>query len=131
MSLLLVSHDLSVIAHMTENVIVMYAGEVVEEDTTENIINNPEHPYTKELVKAAFDLRSANQRHLNVLSGTVPRPEDSTSGCKFAKRCQFSMEICSMKSPKFNHKTNTKGRLRCWLAEGGINDRCESKTISS
>lgn len=115
MSLLLISHDLSVISHMTKRVIVMYAGEVVEEDTTENIIYNPKHPYTKGLVEAAFELRSDIQDDLKVVHGTVPRPEEKIIGCKFAQRCSHCMDICKEERPTFKDKTNNKGRVRCWL----------------
>lgn len=115
MSLLLISHDLSVISHMTKRVIVMYAGEVVEEDSTENIINNPQHPYTIGLVRSAFELRADNQDDLNIIDGSVPRPEEEIMGCKFAKRCEFCMDICTEKKPVFKEKTNHKGRVRCWL----------------
>lgn len=123
MSLLLISHDLSVIAHMTKRVIVMYAGEVVEEDRTENIIYNPKHPYTKALVESAFELRSDSQDHLNVVSGTVPRPEEKIIGCKFAKRCKYCMDICNKKKPSLKEKISHNGKVRCWLDfEGCDND---------
>ncbi len=122
MSLLLISHDLSVIAQMTERVIVMYSGEIVEEDTTKNIIYNPYHPYTQSLVNSAFELRLGIQHELTVVNGTVPRPEEKIIGCKFAERCKYCMDICNKKKPILRSKHNNQGRIGCWLDFKGCDE---------
>ncbi len=113
MSLLLISHDLGVISQMCERVIVMYSGEIVEEDTTENIINNPKHPYTKKLLLSAKELVEGRS-NLTIVNGSVPRPEEIISGCKFSARCEESQSLCINKRPPIALKLNGSGRVRCW-----------------
>ncbi len=115
MSLILISHDLSVISQMTDRTIVMYSGEIFEEDTTQNIIYKPYHPYTKSLVEAAFELENSSQQELNVIEGNVPRPEEKIIGCKFANRCKHCMDICHEKKPSLKNKLSGSGSVRCWL----------------
>jgi len=114
MSLLLISHDLGVISQIAERVIVMYSGEIVEEDTIENIIGKPQHPYTKKLLAAAQEM-SAGFGMLTVVKGSVPRPEEIIKGCKFAERCEQKSAICDARRPPFNMALNGCGRVKCWL----------------
>ncbi len=113
MSLLLISHDLGVISQMSEHVIVMYSGEIVEEDTIENIINNPQHPYTKKLLASAMELTNSYDT-LSVVEGTVPRPEEFIEGCKFAPRCEKRKPICVEKRPPLIGKSQRCGSVKCW-----------------
>ncbi|CBH20215.1 dipeptide transporter; ATP-binding component of ABC superfamily [Acetoanaerobium sticklandii] len=113
MSLLLISHDLAVISQMCEKVIVMYSGEIVEEDTTENIINNPKHPYTKKLLSSARELIKGQEK-LTIVNGSVPRPEEIILGCKFSKRCEEVQERCFFNRPLLVSKVNSNGKVKCW-----------------
>ena len=113
MSLLLISHDLAVISQMCEKVIVMYSGEIVEEDTTENIINNPKHPYTKKLLSSARELIKGQEK-LTIVNGSVPRPEEIILGCKFSKRCEEVQERCFFNRPLLVPKVNSGGKIKCW-----------------
>lgn len=113
MSLLLISHDLGVISQISERVIVMYSGEIVEEDTIENLIDRPQHPYTKKLLAAAQEMSNGCGK-LTVVKGSVPRPEEVIEGCKFAARCQQRRSICGTARPPFNVRINDRARVKCW-----------------
>ncbi|SCY23900.1 ABC transporter ATP-binding protein [Alkaliphilus peptidifermentans] len=113
MSMLLISHDLGVISQMCERVIVMYSGEIVEEDTTENIINNPKHPYTKKLLLSAKELVEG-RKNLTIVNGSVPRPEEIIIGCKFAARCEERKPLCMNVRPPITLKLHGSGRVKCW-----------------
>ena len=113
MALLIISHDMGVIASLSENITVMYGGEVVEQDTRDNIINQASHPYTKNLINAAEELYDgANE--LTLIIGNVPRPGEHLTGCKFASRCTFCIEKCSTEHPPLTQKEQGDGLVRCW-----------------
>lgn len=113
MSLLLISHDLGVIAQMSERVAVMYAGEIVEEDRIENLLESPGHPYTEKLLSAARELSSECDQ-LPIVKGSVPRPEEFIKGCKFSKRCGDAKAICNELRPSFESWNALNGRVKCW-----------------
>lgn len=115
MSMLLISHDLSVISEMADRIIVMYSGEIIETDTAYNIIKNPSHPYTKSLVQAARELANSSKEELSVTEGSVPRPEEKIIGCKFAARCKSCMDVCKREKPVFKSKFGGAGSVLCWL----------------
>ncbi|QSX05863.1 ABC transporter ATP-binding protein [Sedimentibacter sp. zth1] len=113
MSLLLISHDLGVISKLSEQIIVMYSGEIVENDTVDNIINNPLHPYTQKLLSAATEL-SSDCEYLSVVNGSVPRPEEKIVGCKFSARCEYCKDICLKQRPPLTKKSTSNGLIKCW-----------------
>jgi oligopeptide/dipeptide ABC transporter ATP-binding protein len=113
MALLIISHDIGVIASLSENITVMYGGEVVEQDTRDNIINQASHPYTKNLINAAEELYDGAD-DLTLVMGNVPRPGESVTGCTFAPRCTFCTQLCYSEHPPLTQKTNGSGRVRCW-----------------
>jgi oligopeptide/dipeptide ABC transporter ATP-binding protein len=92
MSLLLVSHDLSIIAGMCERVGVMYAGELVEEGPTSAVLSHPRHPYTKALIDSHPE--DASARRLRSIPGAPPEPGQLPVGCSFSPRCEFATEAC-------------------------------------
>ncbi|WP_412051027.1 ABC transporter ATP-binding protein [Hoeflea sp. Naph1] len=98
-AIILISHDIGVIAQICENMAVMYAGTIVESGVTSKILAAPLHPYTKGLLNAVPSVRSPN-RLLESISGTVPPPSQQFSGCIFHDRCQFAMPECSQINPK-------------------------------
>jgi peptide/nickel transport system ATP-binding protein len=107
---ILISHDLGVIAEMCDRVVVMYAGKVVEEGPTVEIFRNPQHPYTKGLLKSIPSLKDKKER-LYTIEGNVPTPDNMPKGCRFAPRCEFAFEKCweSIPSPteiKDGHKSS-------------------------
>lgn len=97
---LFISHDLSVIEHMTDRVAVMYLGKIVEVADTEDLFANPKHPYTKALISAVPISDPNEKKERIILKGDVPSPVNPPSGCPFHTRCPVAMEICKTEVPK-------------------------------
>ena len=116
-SIMLITHDLGVVAEMCDRVIVMYAGQIVEETDVERLFENPMHPYTIGLMNSVPDLEEERE-YLETIPGAVPLPNQMPKGCRFAPRCPRVMPVCEQKVPKL---VQTNGhKCRCWLyAEGG------------
>ena len=94
LSLILITHDLSVIAETCDRVLVMYAGRVAEEGTVDEVFRRPRHPYTQKLL-SAFPNIHADRRALEVIPGSPPDLRHPPPGCRFAPRCSFAMPVCS------------------------------------
>ena len=94
LSLILITHDLSVIAETCDRVMVMYAGRVAEEGSVQEVFHRPRHPYTQKLL-SAFPNIHADRRTLDVIPGSPPDLRDPPPGCRFAPRCPFAMPVCS------------------------------------
>ncbi|WP_308418996.1 ABC transporter ATP-binding protein [Virgibacillus oceani] len=112
-SIMLITHDLGVVAEMCDRVVVMYAGEVVEEADVLSIFENPKHPYTKGLLGSVPKLGQDLEK-LDSIPGNVPTPANMPKGCKFAPRCEFAMDVCWKKDPSLL-ATNGNHTCRCWL----------------
>jgi len=97
MSLAMITHDMGIIAEMTQRVVVLYAGNVFEIADTETIFQHPQHPYTEALLKAVPRLDV--KRSLSVIPGNIPNLIDPPSGCRFHPRCKYAKEICEQKVP--------------------------------
>jgi oligopeptide/dipeptide ABC transporter ATP-binding protein len=111
-AVLLITHDIGVIAEMSEVVIVMYGGKVMERGNVIQIITDPKHPYTKGLLASIPSIGMKKQR-LNVIAGAVPNPLNMPPGCPFAPRCPYVMEVCTT-MPEL--KMLEDGReVFCWL----------------
>jgi peptide/nickel transport system ATP-binding protein/oligopeptide transport system ATP-binding protein len=91
---ILITHDLGVVARMADRVVVMYAGKVVEEGTRDNIFYQPHHPYTLALQGAIPRLDTATGDALVAIPGSPPSPRDLPSGCPFHPRCAFRQPVC-------------------------------------
>jgi oligopeptide/dipeptide ABC transporter ATP-binding protein len=117
MSLLLITHDLGVVAQMASRVVVMYAGQVVEEARVGDIFNHPFHPYTQGLLKSmpriGDPLKEGKQR-LNEIPGIVPVLTEIIDGCKFADRCPHAFDNCRQSRPQLA-AVGDGHRARCWL----------------
>lgn len=100
LSMILITHDLSVIAQTCHDVAIMYAGKVVESGEVLSIFESPAHPYTIELINAFPSIKGA-KRELKAIKGTPPDLIDPPSGCRFHPRCRFAEEICNRKEPEF------------------------------
>jgi len=98
LSLILITHDLSVIAETCDRVMIMYAGRVAEEGPVAEVFGHPRHPYTQRLL-AAFPNIHADRRTLEVIPGSPPDLRDPPPGCRFAPRCAFAMDVCSVEVP--------------------------------
>ena len=100
MAYLFISHDLSVVEHISDNVGVMYLGNMVEFGDKASIFRNPLHPYTQALLSAAPGPDPSAKRNRIILEGSIPSPANPPSGCKFHTRCRERMEICSQVAPE-------------------------------
>ena len=118
MAIMLITHDLGVIADLADEVVVMYAGRVVEKGTVDDIFYNPLHPYTQGLLKSIPILGKTPQKNLPSIPGTVPHPLTLPTGCSFQDRCSERMPGCE-RMPELagiNGKTENGGHaVRCWL----------------
>ena len=108
---LLVAHNLATVRYMAQQTAVMYLGQIVEYAPTEELYENPLHPYTKALFSAALPSHPDVEREEIVLQGEVPSPINPPSGCRFHPRCPFAMEKCSVEEPVMkdmgnNHKVS-------------------------
>ena len=99
MALILITHDMGVVAQMAERVIVMYAGDSVENSDVRTIFKKPLHPYTLGLLESIPRLESSSDEELATIEGTVPGMYDMPEGCKFAPRCKFCSERCLTERP--------------------------------
>ncbi len=116
LTILFISHDLSVIKYISDKIAIMYLGEVIEFGTTEEIFSNPKHPYTKALLGAAPQLNEKNSREKISLKGELPSPENLPSGCKFHTRCPFVMGKCKNEMPQNINFSNVHF-CKCFLYE--------------
>ncbi|GHH99784.1 ABC transporter ATP-binding protein [Neobacillus kokaensis] len=116
-SILMITHDLGVVAETCDRVCVMYGGKVVEESDVHEIFNNPKHPYTQGLLKSIPSLiDSEEETRLYSIEGNVPIPGTLRGGCHFAPRCEFAMNICHTEVPSYK-EVATGHFSRCWLHE--------------
>ncbi len=117
-AILLITHDMGVVAETADHVLVMYAGEDVEYGTVEHIFEKPLHPYTRGLLGSIPQVDS-NVDRLATISGNVPELADMPKGCRFCMRCGSAMEKCrTAPPPVFQPEGNS--RVRCWIYEGGV-----------
>ena len=102
MSILIITHDLGVVAEIAQRVLVMYAGEIVESGPAKAVLNNPFHPYTKGLIASIPKLGTKKKpgARLEEISGNVPSLDQRPSGCPFHPRCSWAMEICKTQNPQ-------------------------------
>ncbi|MBC51638.1 MAG: peptide ABC transporter substrate-binding protein, partial [Chloroflexi bacterium] len=103
---LLVAHNLATVRYMSHQTAVMYLGQIAEYSPTEELYENPLHPYTKALFSAALPAHPDDQREEIVLTGEVPSPINPPSGCRFHPRCPFAMDRCAVEIPQQLDKGN-------------------------
>jgi peptide/nickel transport system ATP-binding protein len=112
-AILLITHDLGVVAEMCDRVVVMYAGQVVEEADRRRLFKDPKHPYTRGLLQSIPKLDEQKKR-LYAIPGQVPSPLNMPKGCRFAPRCEFATDLCRQKEPPL--LPTEEGHLsRCFL----------------
>ncbi len=116
-SILLITHDLGVVAEMCSRVIVMYAGKIVEEAPVEQLFATPTHPYTQGLIASVPKLGSG-VKVLPSIPGSVPDLASMPSGCRFAPRCKYATEKCHAQEPELV-TVGEDQRCRCWLKQEG------------
>ncbi|UTC76168.1 ABC transporter ATP-binding protein [Treponema sp. OMZ 792] len=98
-SMIMITHDLGIVAEICDHVAIMYAGSVIEYGTVEKLYTDPKHPYTKGLF-ASIPTLDADEESLHVIKGAPPNPVDLPTGCKFHPRCEFATERCKCEVPK-------------------------------
>ncbi|HEX3046305.1 MAG TPA: ABC transporter ATP-binding protein [Bacillota bacterium] len=118
MAILLITHDLGVVADLVKRVIVMYAGVVVENAEVKDLFTRPFHPYTLGLMSSIPRL-DREIEFLNVIPGVVPNPLNLPGGCRFHPRCPQMMDICPNQEPPLFTRQNRQ--VRCWLYREGSN----------
>ncbi|NRA20130.1 MAG: ABC transporter ATP-binding protein [Oceanospirillaceae bacterium] len=99
-ALILITHDLGVVSQVTQKTIVMYAGRIIEQGPTNEIINDAQHPYTQGLINALPQQTLPGEK-LNQIRGSMPSLQDIPSGCSFNPRCDFVLDICTKQRPEF------------------------------
>ena len=116
MAVILITHDLGVVAEVCDRVLVMYAGQVLEQGTVREIFDQPHHPYTEGLLRSIPRL-GANLERLAVIPGSVPSPTDWPAGCRFHTRCPYGWDRCVRAQPPLIPIAGRSGHARCWLEE--------------
>jgi len=120
MAIMLITHDLGVVAEMCDEVVVMYAGQVVERGTAGDIFRHPQHPYTEALLHSIPILGMTQSEPLRVIRGMVPSPLSWPRGCRFASRCDYAFDRCLREDPPLFHAGAQASA--CWLCENGQRD---------
>lgn len=113
-AIMLITHDMGVIAEMADSVVVMYAGQVVEYADVRSLFSDPKHPYTRGLLNS-MPVLGDTREELEVIPGTVPSLINPPKGCRFASRCSKRFEKCDQPPPMI--ELGTQRRVRCWLYE--------------
>lgn len=112
MGLIMVTHDLGVVAETVDRVFVMYGGRVMEHGPVEEIFDNPQHPYTIALLES-MPGKSGGRRRLTEIKGSSPNPVNPPSGCPFHPRCKIAKDICAQSMPEFTEIT-ANHQAACW-----------------
>ncbi len=127
MAVILITHDLGVVAEMCDDVAVMYAGEVVERGSVDAVFRAPKHPYTEALLRSIPLLGMTQAGPLNVIPGMVPSALHWPVGCRFAARCSYAFDRCHREAPEL--VATCSGSAACWL-RGNAPDRAQQRAAS-
>ena len=115
-AVIMITHDLGVVAETCQRVIVMYAGRIVEEADVFDLFERPAHPYTRGLLQSIPDRSSRKRQRLPEIRGVVPNLRDPIPGCSFAPRCPMAVDVCRERSPPIT-SVGEAHRASCWRAE--------------
>lgn len=113
-TIILITHDLGVVANIAEHIVVMYSGKIMEKGTAEEIFYGHKHPYTWSLLKAAPNLELGNKQTLLSIEGTPPDLNNPPKGCPFAARCKYCMNVCVEENPE-EYEFEDGHKVSCWL----------------
>ncbi len=116
LTMLFISHDLSVIKYISDTIAVMYLGEIVEIAEKDELFNNHKHPYTEALLNAVPVISEDKKTKKIILKGDIPSPQNPPQGCKFHTRCPYVMEKCKTRAPEF-FEVSQNHRVKCFLCE--------------
>jgi peptide/nickel transport system ATP-binding protein/oligopeptide transport system ATP-binding protein len=130
MAVLMITHNLGVIAEVSDHVVVVYAGKAVEYADVTSIFKHPKHPYAMALQKSIPQLTDKPGVKLEVIEGNIPDPLALPTGCKFHPRCKFAINICKKKEPEME-KIGDNHIVRCWMynKEKAINFKTIQETV--
>lgn len=115
-AIFLVTHDLGVVAEMADRVVVVYAGQVVEQSDVKKLFANPDHPYTEALLKSLPRIDTDKNEKLNTIKGSVPPLSELPTGCRFHPRCPYATDICRTEEPPL-FEVADDGLSKCWLQD--------------
>ena len=119
MAIMLITHNLGVVAEMCDDVVVMYLGRVVEQGTVDDIFHNPQHPYTKALLSSIPSIEMESRVKLPTITGSIPHPYARPAGCPFYPRCEkFMPGKCDKGEPSLV-AISEKQKVSCFLYDGG------------
>ncbi|MEY8353152.1 ABC transporter ATP-binding protein [Lachnospiraceae bacterium 54-53] len=116
MGVILITHDLAVVAETCNRVIVMYLGQTVEEADVNDLFDNPMHPYTNGLIRSIPKIEGGREKRLYMIQGMVPLLNQIPKGCRFAPRCRYASGKCREEMPPLKAVSETQ-KVRCWYAE--------------
>jgi oligopeptide/dipeptide ABC transporter ATP-binding protein len=116
MSILLITHDMGLIAEMADKVMVMYAGEIVEETNVFKLFDDPKHPYTKALLESIPKVTDFEDRKLTGIPGMVPDNYQIIAGCRFRDRCPLAFDQCNLHHPELNN-LGEEHKVRCFAVK--------------
>ena len=119
MSMILITHDIGLVAQMADRVMVMYAGQLIEEAPVKELFQHPKHPYTRALLDTVPTIRDSAERQLVSIPGIVPENYDDITGCRFADRCAYRREECSKRQESYEFGAGHTARCIV-MKEGGI-----------
>jgi oligopeptide/dipeptide ABC transporter ATP-binding protein len=130
-SIILITHDLGVVAEMVDRVAVMYAGQIVEQSDVYSLFENPKHPYTEGLLNSTPNLDNKNEE-LKSIKGVVPNPLNMPKGCRFHPRCPHAMRLCVEQAPPLR-EVEYGHQVGCWLhiddEEEDVNAAVSGKSV--
>ena len=116
LGILMITHDLGVVADIGTGMAVMYAGAIVEAGPVDDVLEAPQHPYTEALLRSIPRLGASRGEALAIIPGMVPSPLEWPAGCRFRDRCGHAFARCAEQPPSFTHGRQS---VACWLAEAG------------
>ena len=129
MAMILITHDIGLVANMADRVMVMYAGQMIEEAPSGELFRNPVHPYTRALLDTVPTIRDDSKRQLVSIPGIVPESYDKITGCRFAERCSFACAACG--SPQADYEFGCGHTAKCVRMrdnmEGSVQSDCDRK----
>ena len=125
-ALILITHDLGVVSQVTQRMLVMYAGRIIEQGPTKEVINDAQHPYTQGLMNALPQMAIPGQK-LNQIKGSMPPLQDIPKGCSFNPRCEYVMDICQNRLPCFTQSGNCQ--VACHMVADSMQDKLQVKEV--
>jgi len=123
---LFISHDLNVVRHVSDRVVVMYLGRIVEAGTAEAIFHRPRHPYTRALLRAIPSMDPDRRTEVSPLTGDPPNPINPPSGCRFRTRCAFAEAVCAQASPRLDAIGNDQDVACHMMVAGSGHSRADT-----